>query len=92
VACGWGARLSGAGRGPIVGKADLPIRCGVQRTAAVVLVVSFVALDPVEEPAAAGQHRRRSCDCPGLDWLAGLIGVGLFALVVYSGSRGPGDW
>ena len=60
-------------------------------TAAIVLVVSFVALSTLwTTPAAAGAAPPRgSCDCPAaLEWLASLVGVGLFVLVVYSGFAG----
>jgi hypothetical protein len=85
----------------IVGKADLPIPVWLfSWTAAIVLVVSFVALSTLwRAPQLQRQRRRRLFRLPAtgcargargarLDWLASLIGVGLFALVVYSGFAG----
>jgi hypothetical protein len=93
----------------IVGKADLPIPVWLfSWTAAIVLVVSFVALSTLwRTPRLQSEHRRRlfastrgatavgaGSDrravrlAPVLDTLAGLIGVGLFALVIYSGFDG----
>jgi hypothetical protein len=85
----------------IVGKADLPIPVWLfSWTAAIVLVVSFVALSTLwrtsqlqEEHrrplrARAGAAERRVRLAPVLDALAGLVGVALFALVVYSGFDG----
>ena len=43
----------------------------------------------MEEPAAAGAAPRRLFALPrALEWLASAIGVGLFALVLYSGFAG----
>jgi hypothetical protein len=100
----------------IVGKADLPIPVWLfSWTAAIVLVVSFVALSTLwRTPQLQSEHRRRlfvkadgaaaKADraalagvepdrarprlAPALDALAGAIGVGLFALVIYSGFDG----
>jgi hypothetical protein len=75
----------------IVGKADLPIPVWLfSWAAAIVLVVSFVALSTLwRSPQLQEQHRRRLLRLPrSLGWLAGLIGLGLFALVVYSGFAG----
>jgi hypothetical protein len=84
----------------IVGKADLPIPVWLfSWTAAIVLVVSFVALSTLwRTPQLQSEHRRpilrssestrRSRLAPTLDALAGLVGVALFALVVYSGFDG----
>lgn len=85
----------------IVGKADLPIPVWLfSWTAAIVLVVSFVALSTLwRTPQLQEQHRRRllrraeraerlSLSARLLDALAGAIGVGLFALVLYSGFAG----
>src|SRR5271155_48886 len=76
----------------IVGKADLPIPVWLfSWAAAIVLVVSFVALSTLwmspqlQDPA----RRRRLFALPRLlEWLASAAGVGLFALVVYSGFAG----
>jgi hypothetical protein len=82
----------------IVGRADLPIPVWLfSWTAAVVLVVSFVALSTLwRRPLLQEQHRRALLRLPTtgyargarLDWLAGLIGVALFGLVLYSGFAG----
>lgn len=75
----------------IVGKADLPIPVWLfSWTAAIVLVVSFVALSSLwTTPRLQQEHRRRLMRLPrALDWLAGLVGVGLFVLIVYSGFAG----
>ncbi len=75
----------------IVGRADLPIPVWLfSWTAAIVLVVSFVALSTLwTSPQLQEQHRRPVVRLPrALEWLAGLVGVGLFALVVYSGLAG----
>src|ERR1700685_4476879 len=83
----------------IVGKADLPIPVWLfSWTAAIVLVVSFVALSTLSRtPQLEDEHRRplraRSETGSGrrarlasvLDALAGVVGVALFALVIYSG-------
>jgi hypothetical protein len=75
----------------IVGKADLPIPVWLfSWAAAIVLVVSFVALSTMwRKPQLQQEHRVRLGRLPrALDWLAGLCGVGLFVLVVYSGFAG----
>jgi hypothetical protein len=75
----------------IVGKADLPIPVWLfSWTAAIVLVVSFVALSTLwRSPQLQEQHRRRLVVMPRmLEWLAALIGLGLFAIVLYSGFHG----
>ncbi len=75
----------------IVGRADLPIPVWLfSWTAAIVLVVSFIALSTLwTSPRLQRQHRRRLFHLPAaLEWLAALIGLGLFALVLYSGFGG----
>ncbi len=75
----------------IVGKADLPIPVWLfSWTAAIVLVVSFVALSTLwRTPQLQEQRRRRLLAIPqALEWLAGVAGVALFALVLYSGFAG----
>jgi hypothetical protein len=75
----------------IVGKADLPIPVWLfSWTAAIVLVVSFVALSTLwRSPQLQEERRHRLCPLPApLEWLACLIGVGLFAVVLYSGFAG----
>lgn len=75
----------------IVGKADLPIPVWLfSWTAAIVLVVSFVALSTMwTRPQLQEPHVRRLFKLPSaVEWLGSLVGVGLFALVVYSGFDG----
>jgi|HubBroStandDraft_2_1064218.scaffolds.fasta_scaffold02586_4 hypothetical protein len=75
----------------IVGKADLPIPVWLfSWTAAIVLVVSFVALSTMwTRPQLQEAHLRKLLiPPPALEWLASLVGVGLFVLVVYSGFAG----
>ncbi|MGO9320017.1 MAG: fenitrothion hydrolase [Solirubrobacteraceae bacterium] len=75
----------------IVGKADLPIPVWLfSWTAAIVLVVSFVALSTMwTRPQLQQPRLRRLFRLPrALEWLAGLFGVAVFALVVYSGFAG----
>jgi hypothetical protein len=75
----------------IVGRANLPIPVWLfSWTAAIVLVVSFVALSTMwTTPQLQEQHRRALVRLPAaLEWLACLVGVGLFVLVVYSGFAG----
>jgi hypothetical protein len=75
----------------IVGKADLPIPVWLfSWAAAIVLVVSFVALSTMwRTPQLQEQRRRRLFGLARpLEWLASLAGVGLFAVVVYSGFAG----
>jgi hypothetical protein len=80
-----------AGAHGIVGKADLPIPVWLfSWTAAVVLVISFVALSTLwRSPRLQSEHRKRLFRLPAvLPAAASLIGVGLFALVLYSGFAG----
>jgi hypothetical protein len=88
----------------IVGKADLPIPVWLfSWTAAIVLVVSFVALSTLwRTPQLQSEHRRavlrraragarsdrRSRSARVLEATAGVVGVALFALVIYSGFDG----
>ena len=75
----------------IVGKADLPIPVWLfSWTAAIVLVVSFVALSTMwTRPQLQQPRLRRLFKLPRvLEWLAGLFGVFLFGVVVYSGFAG----
>ena len=75
----------------IVGRADLPIPLWLfSWAAAIVLVVSFVALSVLwTRPQLQGERRRRLFRLPLLvDRLASLAGVALFALVLYSGFDG----
>jgi hypothetical protein len=75
----------------IVGKADLPIPVWLfSWTAAIVLVISFVALSTMwTRPQLQEQRLRRLFRLPrALEWFAGLFGVAVFALVVYSGFAG----
>ena len=75
----------------IVGKADLPIPVWLfSWSAAIVLVVSFVALSTLwTRPKLQSERRRRLFRMPVvLARLASLVGLGLFALVLYSGFAG----
>ncbi|HXD54403.1 MAG TPA: fenitrothion hydrolase [Solirubrobacteraceae bacterium] len=75
----------------IVGKADLPIPVWLfSWAAAIVLVVSFVALSTLwRTPQLQQEGGRRLASIPrALDVLAGAAGIFLFALVVYSGLDG----
>jgi hypothetical protein len=82
----------------IVGKADLPIPVWLFSWAAtIVLVLSFVALSTMwTRPQLQEPHLRRLFGLPTagfargspLEWLASLLGVGLFAVVLYSGFAG----
>jgi hypothetical protein len=75
----------------IVGKADLPIPVWLfSWTAAIVLVVSFVALSTMwTRPQLQHPRLRRLFTLPApVEWVAGLLGVALFALVIYSGFAG----
>jgi hypothetical protein len=75
----------------IVGRADLPIPVWLfSWTAAIVLVVSFVALSTLwRRPQLQEQHRRRLIALPApLEWLVCLVGLALFAVVLYSGFAG----
>ncbi len=75
----------------IVGRADLPIPVWLfSWAAAIVLVISFVLLSTMwTRPQLQSPHLRRLLVPPrALEWLAGVIGVALFALVLYSGFEG----
>jgi len=75
----------------IVGRADLPIPVWLfSWAAAIVLVVSFVALSALwMTPQLQEQRLRRLCKLPAVaEWLASLVGLALFALVLYSGFAG----
>jgi hypothetical protein len=75
----------------IVGKADLPIPVWLfSWAAAIVLVVSFVALSTMwTRPQLQRPRLRRLLKLPRpLEWLASLFGVFLFGVVVYSGFAG----
>jgi hypothetical protein len=79
----------------IVGKADLPIPPWLfSWAAAVVLVVSFVALSALwTRPQLQREHRRALFALPrAVDLLGNVVGVGLFAVVVYSGFAGAQVW
>jgi hypothetical protein len=75
----------------IVGKANLPIPVWLfSWTAAIVLVVSFVALSTMwltpqlQDP----RPRRLFALAQPLEWVACAIGLGMFAVVLYSGFDG----
>jgi hypothetical protein len=78
-----------------VGRADLPIPVWLfSWTAAIVLVVSFVALSTLwMRPQLQSEQRKRLFAMPAwLARLANLIGLALFALVLYSGFDGAQVW
>jgi hypothetical protein len=75
----------------IAGKANLPIPIWLfSWAAAVVLIVSFVALSTLwRSPQLQNPPTRRLFKLPPpVEWLASLTGVALFALVLYSGFAG----
>lgn len=75
----------------LVGRADLPIPTWLFGwAAAIVLVVSFVALGALwPKPKLQQPSERRLLRMPGLvDFLCGATGVGLFVGVVYAGFAG----
>jgi hypothetical protein len=75
----------------IVGRADLPIPVWLfSWTAAIVLVVSFVALSTLwTTPQLQSEHRRRLFTMPSvIARVASLLGVAMFVLVVYAGFAG----
>src|SRR5579863_241495 len=82
-ALGVGALLfpAGAQAHGIVGRADLPIPVWLfSWAAAVVLVVSFVALSALwRSPQLQSEHRARLVRLPGvLGWIASVIGLAVF--------------
>ncbi len=86
---------AGAQAHGIVGRADLPIPVWLfSWAAAVVLVVSFVALSALwRSPQLQSEHRARLVRLPGvLGWIASVIGLAVFALVLYSGFAGSQVW
>ena len=91
AACAFLALPQAAEAHGIVGKADLPIPVWLfSWAAAVVLVVSFVALSTMwTTPQLQVQRLKRAFPVPAvLSMLASIIGIGLFALVLYSGFAG----
>jgi type IV secretory pathway VirB3-like protein len=79
----------------IVGRADLPIPVWLfSWAAAIVLVVSFVALSALwTRPQLQSERRVQLFRVPlTLTRVVSLIGVGLFALVLYSGFAGTQVW
>ena len=75
----------------LVGRTDLPIpRWLFGWGAAMVLIVSFVALAVLwQKPELQEGHRRRLVRVPAaLDVVCGVLGIGMFAAVVYSGLAG----
>jgi hypothetical protein len=79
----------------IVGRADLPIPVWLfSWAAAIVLVVSFVALSALwTRPQLQEEQRKRLFRIPtAVGCLASLLGAALFALVLYSGFAGTQVW
>ncbi len=86
---------AGASAHGIVGRADLPIPVWLfSWTAAIVLVVSFVALSTMwRTPQLQSEHRKRLAKVPAaVARLASLFGIAVFALVLYSGFAGSQIW
>jgi hypothetical protein len=93
--CGSGIAPQVAQAHGIVGRANLPIPVWLfSWAAAVVLVVSFVALSTLwTRPQLQRSPKRRLFKLPvPVEWLASLVGLGLFALVLYSGFAGEQVW
>lgn len=81
----------GASAHGIVGRADLPIPVWLfSWSAAIVLVVSFVALSTLwTRPKLQSEDRKRLFWMPAvLARLANMVGLGLFGIVLYSGFNG----
>jgi len=79
----------------IVGRADLPVPVWLFGwAAAIVLVVSFVALSALWTiPQLQTEHRKRLRRLPGaVSVMGSLIGLAVFALVLYSGFAGSQVW
>jgi hypothetical protein len=79
----------------IVGRAALPLPAWLFGwAAAIVLVVSFVALSALWRRPQLQSERRRPLFRipPALPFLASVLGVALFALVLYSGFAGTEVW
>jgi hypothetical protein len=79
----------------IVGRADLPVPVWLfSWAAALVLIVSFVALSTMwRKPQLQDEHRRRLFKMPAaVARLASLLGIAVFALVLYSGFAGSQVW
>ena len=79
----------------IVGRADLPIPVWLfSWAAAIVLVVSFVALSALwTRPQLQTEHRKPLLHIPAaVEVLGSVVGVALFVLVVYSGLAGSQVW
>ncbi len=75
----------------ISGRASLPVPAWLFAwAAAIVLVISFVLLSTMwSRPRLQDEHERRLCVWPaGLSAPAGVLGLALFALVVYAGYEG----
>jgi hypothetical protein len=75
----------------ISGRASLPVPAWLFAwVAAIVLIVSFVLLSTMwSRPRLQGLHERRLCGWPAaLSVPAGLVGLALFALVIYAGYEG----
>ncbi len=74
----------------IVGRADLPIPSWLFGwAAAVVIVISFLAMFRLRDRRLGAIPARRLLSVPrALERLAGAVGVGIFAVVVYAGLRG----
>src|SRR6202046_1699097 len=74
----------------IVGRADLPIPPWLFGwAAAVVIVISFLAMFRLRERKLGRVPKHTLLTVPrALEWACGVVGVGLFAAIVYAGLRG----
>jgi hypothetical protein len=74
----------------IVGRADLPIPPWLFGwAAAVVIVISFLAMFRLRERRLGRVPKHTLLTVPrALEWACGAVGVGIFAVIVYSGLRG----
>lgn len=91
VLAAWMLAPAAAGAHGISGRASLPVPAWLFAwAAAIVLVVSFVLLSTIwSQPRLQQPRERRVCAWPPvLKPIAGAVGLGLFALVVYAGYDG----
>jgi hypothetical protein len=94
VACAFAFPSLASAHG-IVGRADLPIPAWLfSWTAAIVLIASFVALSVLwTRPQLQHERRVRLFGLPEpVRWLASVLGLAVFALVLYSGFAGTQVW
>jgi hypothetical protein len=90
LAAGAAAPAAASAHG-ISGRASLPVPAWLFAwAAAIVLIVSFVLLSTMwSRPRLQGVHERRLCAWPAAASVpAGMVGLALFALVIYAGYEG----